>query len=95
MIKHYEDFYMYQVIDFTGFNKGDHWELRKNDQTMFCGKFRDVVRYAVNELGFDLKDFDTAVQPIVYNRHNTLEFDRYKRLVSTCYQQVGKSSKTG
>jgi hypothetical protein len=95
MIKHYEDLYMFQVIDFTGFNKGDHWELRKNNQTLMSGKFKDIVRYAVAELGFDINDFDTAIQSVIYNSHNTLEFDRHKRLVSTCYIQVGKPKKIG
>ena len=86
---------MYEIQDVEGNLKGVNWEMRKNHVMVYRGTFRSVVRFAVRDIGFDVKDFDRAIQGMVYNGHNTLHFDFYKRLTATSYQPINKQKKTG
>ena len=86
---------VYEIQDVEGNLKGENWEMRKNHLIVHRGSFRTLVRFAVRDLGFDLHDFERAVQGMTYNGHNTLTFDSSKRLVSTSYQSTNKQKKTG
>lgn len=86
---------MYTIQDVGGLGKNDIWEVRKNDtQILFRGGFKAVVKYAVTDLGFDLSDFERIVGNVIKHEHNTLHFDRSKRLTATSREPV-KSTKTG
>jgi len=85
---------MFEIQDLSGLAKIDSWEVRQNNKVTFRGSFKDVLRYTVHELGFDLRDFERSIQAIAYNGHNTLHFTN-KRLNSTSYQPVPKMRKAG
>ena len=81
---------MYQVQCLEGSIKSRDWKIIKNNYEICDGDFKTVVRFAVRDLGFDVNDFERAVQALIYNSHNTLTFDRNRRLVSTSYQPPRK-----
>lgn len=74
---------------------GDQWRMTKNNTVVFTGGFKSILRYAVGEQGFDIRDFEAAVSALIYNNHNTLEFNSNKRLISTSHQPIAKLRKTG
>jgi len=86
---------MYEIQDMTGFQKGDQWRIKKNGVQVYDGGFKSTVRYAVTVLDFDLADFERSIQSIIYNGHNTLEFNSKRRLVATCYNAIQTTRKTG
>ena len=85
---------MYEIQDLMGLQKGDQWEMRKDEKVVFRGGFKDVLRYAVHEHGFNLLDFERAV-PSLLRGHNTLTFSAAKRLMHTSYVEPKKQKKVG
>lgn len=74
---------------------GDQWRISKHGQTIMTSGFKDVLRYTVGKLGFDISDFERALHAIVELNHNTLEFDNSLRLRSTSFQPIQRNRKAG
>ena len=86
---------VYTVVDLTGNPTNDQWEVRKFGIKKFEGKFRSVVFYCVNGLGFSLNDFDKAVSALCYNSHDVLEFNAKRHLIATSKRIIGSKGQTG
>jgi len=63
-------------------NLGSHWELHSS-RGIFKGDFKKVCTYAIVELGFPMKELETAFTEMDEHFHNAAEFGIYKSFMFT------------
>lgn len=87
---------MFLVQDVSGLSKtSNQWQVLKNEKVVFCGSFKEVLKYCSGTLGFDLNSFEVAVPAIIQHNHNTLEFNSKGHLVSSSIQPILGRKKSG
>lgn len=71
-------------------NLGSHWEFHSS-RGIFSGDLKKVVVYAVNQLGFQFKELEVAVEEMEKQFHNGAEFGMYRSFMFTFEKELSNA----
>lgn len=63
--------------------ENDKWQIHPKGKKAFEGNLRQVMTYAVIELGIEFMELDVAVQEMGKHDHNGIEFGVLKKFLFT------------